>query len=93
MAAASFPIRAGAGCTAGTCARSRKLHLKHSPEKYLDRFLYDTILHSHTPLKFLIYSVGANRVFLGSDYPYDMGMMDCARHVQGLGLPRTGTAT
>ena len=63
-----------------------KVHLKHSPEKYLDRFLYDTILHSHTPLKFLIDSVGANRVFLGSDYPYDMGMMDCARHVQGLGL-------
>ncbi len=63
-----------------------KVHLKHSPEKYLDRFLYDTILHSHTPLKFLIDSVGAKRVFLGSDYPYDMGMMDCARHVQGLGL-------
>ena len=25
-------------------------------------------------------------MFLGSDYPYDMGMMDCARHVQALGL-------
>ena len=54
-----------------------KVHLKHSPEHYLDRFLYDTILHSHTPLEFLIASVGADRVFLGSDYPYDMGMMDC----------------
>jgi len=35
------------------------VHLKHSPEAYLDRFLYDTILHSKTTLEFLIASVGA----------------------------------
>jgi aminocarboxymuconate-semialdehyde decarboxylase len=63
-----------------------KVHLNHSPEKYLDRFLYDTILHSKTSLEFLIASVGADRVFLGSDYPYDMGMMDCVRHVRALGI-------
>jgi aminocarboxymuconate-semialdehyde decarboxylase len=61
-----------------------KVHLKHSPEPYLDRFLYDTILHSSVPLEFLIASVGAGRIFLGSDYPYDMGMMDCVAHVRGL---------
>jgi aminocarboxymuconate-semialdehyde decarboxylase len=64
-----------------------KVHLKHSPEKYLDRFLYDTILHSKTAVEFLIASVGADRVFLGSDYPYDMGMMDCVRHVRSLAIP------
>jgi aminocarboxymuconate-semialdehyde decarboxylase len=63
-----------------------KVHLKHSPQKYLDRFLYDTILHSKTSLEFLISSVGAARVFLGSDYPYDMGMMDCVRHVRSLAI-------
>jgi aminocarboxymuconate-semialdehyde decarboxylase len=63
-----------------------KLHLKHSPEKYLDRFRYDTILHSKTSLEFLISSVGANRVFLGSDYPYDMAMRDCVRHVRSLDI-------
>lgn len=63
-----------------------KVHLNHSPEKYLDRFLYDTILHSKTSLQFLIASVGADRVFLGSDYPYDMGMMDCVRHVRSLDI-------
>jgi aminocarboxymuconate-semialdehyde decarboxylase len=63
-----------------------KVHLDHSPEKYLDRFLYDTILHSKTSLEFLIASVGADRVFLGSDYPYDMGMLDCVRGVRGLGI-------
>jgi aminocarboxymuconate-semialdehyde decarboxylase len=63
-----------------------KLHIKHSPQRYLDRLLYDTILHSKTTLEFLIASVGANRVFLGSDYPYDMGMMDCVQHVRALDI-------
>jgi len=61
-----------------------KVHLKHAPEQYLERFRYDTILHSATSLEFLIASAGAERVFLGSDYPYDMGMMDCVRHVRSL---------
>lgn len=64
-----------------------KLHLKHSPEKYLDRFRYDTICHSKAALEFLIASAGADRVFLGSDYPYDMGMLDCVRHVRSLDIP------
>ena len=63
-----------------------KLHVKHSPAPYLDRFLYDTILHASAPLEFLIASVGANRVFLGSDYPYDMGMMECVRFVRSLNI-------
>jgi aminocarboxymuconate-semialdehyde decarboxylase len=63
-----------------------KVHLKESPQKYLDRFLYDTILHCKTSLEFLISSVGAARVFLGSDYPYDMGTMECVRQVRALGI-------
>jgi aminocarboxymuconate-semialdehyde decarboxylase len=63
-----------------------KLHLKHSPEQYLLRFSYDTICHSKASLEFLIASCGADRVFLGSDYPYDMGMMDCVRHVRSLDI-------
>ena len=64
-----------------------KLHLKHSPEQYLDRLLYDTILHSKPSLEFLVASVGADRVFLGSDYPYDMGTMECVRQVRALAIP------
>jgi aminocarboxymuconate-semialdehyde decarboxylase len=64
-----------------------KVHLKHSPEKYLERFRYDTICHSKKSLEFLISSTGAERVFLGSDYPYDMGMLDCVRHVRSLDIP------
>jgi aminocarboxymuconate-semialdehyde decarboxylase len=28
--------------------------------------------------------VGADHVMLGSDYPYDMAMLDCVNHVRGL---------
>ena len=70
-----------------------KVHLKHAPEQYLERFRYDTILHSATSLEFLIASAGAERVFLGSDYPYDMGMMDCVRHVRSLRISSTDRDT
>ena len=63
-----------------------KVHLKESPEKYLDRFLYDTILHSKPSLEFLVRTAGAARVFLGSDYPYDMGTMECVRQVRALAI-------
>jgi aminocarboxymuconate-semialdehyde decarboxylase len=42
-------------------------------ERYLRRFTYDTITHSPSLLKFLIETVGADRVMLGSDYCFDMG--------------------
>jgi len=64
-----------------------KAHLDHSPQRYLDRFLYDTIAHSKTVCEFLIAAAGADRVLLGSDYPYDMGMLDCVRQVRALDIP------
>jgi aminocarboxymuconate-semialdehyde decarboxylase len=42
-------------------------------ERYLRRFTYDTIAHSPHLLRFLIDTVGADRVMLGSDYCFDMG--------------------
>jgi aminocarboxymuconate-semialdehyde decarboxylase len=63
-----------------------KVHLKHSPQKYLDRLFYDTITHSKAACAFLVSSAGAGRVFLGSDYPYDMGTMECVRQVRALDI-------
>ena len=62
-----------------------KVHLKHSPQRYLDRFFYDTITHNKAACEFLVASAGVERVFLGSDYPYDMGTLECARQVKALG--------
>lgn len=48
-------------------------HLPKAPSKYLDRFFYDTIVHSKQIMEFVISTVGAERVMLGSDYCFDMG--------------------
>jgi aminocarboxymuconate-semialdehyde decarboxylase len=42
-------------------------------ERYLRRFTYDTISHSADALRYLIATVGADRVMLGSDFCFDMG--------------------
>jgi aminocarboxymuconate-semialdehyde decarboxylase len=81
-----IPYQGGRWVHGWQVRREPKVHLQHSPAQYLDRFLYDTILHSKASLEFLIASAGAARVFLGSDYPYDMGMMDCVHHVRALAI-------
>jgi aminocarboxymuconate-semialdehyde decarboxylase len=50
----------------------------------LGRLYFDTILHSGPALEFLVRSVGADRVLLGSDYPLDMGQFDGVRQVRAL---------
>jgi aminocarboxymuconate-semialdehyde decarboxylase len=43
------------------------------PTEYLKQFYFDTITHDAIVLKSLVELVGAERVLLGSDYPFDMG--------------------
>ncbi len=63
-----------------------KVNVKASPEPWIDRFYYDTILHAKPQLEFLVGSVGPSRVMLGSDYPYDMGTGECVRQVRALSV-------
>ena len=49
-----------------------KVALSGSLDAAYDRFLFDTVTHSVSQLQFLVSEVGADRVFLGSDYPFDM---------------------
>ena len=49
-------------------------HIHQPPSSYLNRFYYDCLTHSEEALRFLIDSVGAQRVVLGTDWPADMGL-------------------
>src|SRR5918996_1964618 len=69
-----------------------KRSLKVSPAASLGRLLYDTILHARKPLEFLIGSAGADRVLLGSDYPYDMGQYDTVDLIASLSIPEADKA-
>jgi aminocarboxymuconate-semialdehyde decarboxylase len=61
-----------------------KKNISKQPTDIARRFMYDTILHSDKTLEMMIALVGADRVLLGSDYPYDMAMLDCVAHVRSL---------
>ena len=60
----------------GTRVRPELRHMKQLPSDYLRRFTYDTIGHADHINLSLIKLVGAERVMLGSDYCFDMGLTD-----------------
>jgi len=64
-----------------------KVNLAHGPQPSIGRLFYDTILHDKPTLEFLISSVGPHHVLLGSDYPFDMGNLDCVARVEELAIP------
>ncbi len=47
--------------------------IKKPPTEYLKQFYFDTITHDADVLRSLVDLVGADRMMLGSDYPFDMG--------------------
>jgi len=87
------PYQAGRWAHGWQVRPEPKVNLKQSPQPWIERFYYDTILHSTKNLEFLIGSAGPKRVLLGSDYPYDMGTGECVRQVRALPLPEADKAT
>ncbi|MDR7544504.1 MAG: amidohydrolase family protein [Armatimonadota bacterium] len=55
------------------------------PSAYVRHFYYDTVTHGDQVLRFLVETVGASRVVLGSDAPYDMAEADPVGRVRRLG--------
>lgn len=64
-------------------ARAR---LAESPLESIRRFHFDTVTHDPTLLRALVEFAGADRVLLGSDYPFDMGLEQPAEPVRELGF-------
>jgi aminocarboxymuconate-semialdehyde decarboxylase len=48
----------------------------HPPSSYLKRLYFDSLVHDPHVLRELIRVAGADRVLLGSDFPFDMGTED-----------------
>jgi aminocarboxymuconate-semialdehyde decarboxylase len=44
-----------------------------TPRNYLGKFWFDSLVHDKMALKYLVELAGANRVALGSDYPFPLG--------------------
>ena len=65
-------------------ARSR---LQATPDASLRRLYFDTVTHDADLLRELLGFVGAERVLLGSDHPFDMGTTTPVEEVRAIGLP------
>jgi aminocarboxymuconate-semialdehyde decarboxylase len=49
-----------------------RVHISQPPSAYLRRFYYDCIVYTESALRYLIDTVGADRVVFGTDWPADM---------------------
>ncbi|MDR6975051.1 aminocarboxymuconate-semialdehyde decarboxylase [Streptomyces sp. 3330] len=65
---------AGAGCA-------------QLPSSYLRRLYFDSLVHDPHVLRELVRAVGADRVLLGSDFPFDMGTDDPVGALRAARLP------
>ncbi|MEW2155765.1 amidohydrolase family protein [Streptomyces sp. NPDC007189] len=59
----------------------------HPPSSYLRRLYFDSLVHDPHVLRELVRVAGAERVLLGSDFPFDMGAEDPVGALRAARLP------
>jgi aminocarboxymuconate-semialdehyde decarboxylase len=68
-----LPYQIGRLAHGHECRAETKAQSKTSPLELLRRFWFDALTHDAMALKYLVDRVGADRVVIGTDAPYDMG--------------------
>ncbi len=56
------------------------------PTTYLRQVYLDTVVFSYHQLAYLVEVFGADRILMGTDYPFDMAEYNPVGHVAGIGL-------
>lgn len=62
------------------------------PSSYLRKIWYDALVYTPQALRHLVEAVGADKVVLGTDYPFDMGVTDPVDRAAAAGLPEADLA-
>lgn len=62
------------------------------PSSYLSQLWFDSLVHTPTALQILVDQVGAERVLLGSDHPFDMGVDNPVDRLLAAGLTEAQVA-
>lgn len=57
------------------------------PRSYLGRFWVDCITHDPALLRYIINAIGADKICLGSDYPFPLGDLEIGAFVRDMDLP------
>ncbi|MFI9028002.1 amidohydrolase family protein [Streptomyces sp. NPDC053560] len=68
-------------------ARTDAAGCARPPSSYLARLYFDSLVHDPQVLRSLVRAAGADRVLLGSDFPFDMGTEDPVGALRAAGLP------
>ena len=58
----------------------------YGARKYLHRMYFDSLVHDAATLDYLIQLVGADRVMLGSDYPFPLGEAEPGKLIESMGV-------
>jgi aminocarboxymuconate-semialdehyde decarboxylase len=58
--------------------------LPHPPTTYLRRVYFDTVVFTPHQLEYLVRVFGADRIIMGTDYPFDMADFDPIGHVMSV---------
>ena len=61
-----------------------RVNIQSPPSAYLGRFWYDCLTHSEDALRYLIDTVGIDRVVFGTGWPFDMAIDDPVNWVRGM---------
>ncbi len=73
-------IEHGFRCRPDLCAVDNP----RSPREYLGKFYLDSLVHDADALRHLIRLVGAERIALGSDYPFPLGEPEPGKLIESL---------
>lgn len=60
------------------------LNCGRNPRDYLDRIYLDSLVHDAAALRYLVKLIGANRIALGSDYPFPLGEAEPGKLIESL---------
>lgn len=64
--------------------RPEAQNIAHRPSEYLRRMWFDSLVYTPEALRHLVDQVGASRIVIGTDYPFDMGMYEPNAQIDGV---------
>lgn len=82
-----LPTHIGRSDHAWSARPDARADCAHLPSSYLARLYFDSLVHDPHVLRELVRVAGADRVLLGSDFPFDMGSDDPVGALRSAGLP------
>lgn len=60
------------------------IHNNINPKSYLGKFFVDSLVHDANALNFIVQLFGANRVALGTDYPFPLGELEPGKLIENM---------